>query len=44
LTHHVVSLEDLTLVRGTVTVESESDSLLLQVLLGKSDTGTDWDL
>jgi hypothetical protein len=43
-THHVVSLKDLTLVRGTVTVESESAALLLQVLLGKRDTSSDGDL
>lgn len=41
---HVVGLEDLALVGGTVTVEGESDLLLVLVLLGKGDTGADGDL
>jgi hypothetical protein len=43
-TGHVVGLEDLTLVGGTVTVEGEGDLLLALVLLGKGDTSADGDL
>lgn len=41
---HVESLKDLALVRGTVTVEGKSSSLLLVVLLGKGNTGANGNL
>ena len=39
-TYHVIRFEDLTLVRRTVTVESEGSSLLLEVLLCERNTST----
>jgi hypothetical protein len=42
--YHVVGLKDLTLVGSTITVKSESDCLLLQVLLSEGDTGSNWNL
>ena len=41
---HVVGLEDLTLVGGTVTVQDDTGGGLLVVLLGESETSTDGDL
>jgi hypothetical protein len=41
---HVESLENLTLVGSTITVQNDTGSLLLVVLLGKSKTGTNGDL
>lgn len=41
---HVVGLEDLTLVAGTVTVEGNGSLLLVLVLAGECNTGTDGDL
>jgi hypothetical protein len=43
-THHVESLEHLTLVARTITVEGESAGLFAHVLLGEADTGSYWDL
>lgn len=41
---HVESLKDLTLVGSTVTVQRQGDVLLVLVLLGKGNAGTDGDL
>ena len=41
---HVVSFKDLTLVRGTITIEGKGGGLVAEVLLGKGDTGAQGDL
>jgi len=44
ITDHVVRLEDLTLVGSSISVHSESDGLLLEVLLSERDSSSDGDL
>jgi len=41
---HVVGLKDLTLVRGTITIEGKSGCFVIEVLLGKGNTGTQGNL
>lgn len=41
---HVESLEDLTLVASSITVQTHSSVLVAIVLVSESQTGTDWNL